>query len=342
MRKPVVLITGANGEIGHSLIEHFARAGKTNIVAFDLRPLDEKLQPLVTSTVAGDILDAAALQKIADEYEIREIYHLAALLSTRSEHAPELAHRVNVDGTLSLLKLAQDQSRATGRSVLFLFPSSIAVYGIPNIEIKQRSGKVRETDWTLPTTMYGCNKLYCEQLGRYYSDHYRQLAPDAGARGVDFRAIRFPGLISAATIPSGGTSDYAPEMIHAAAQGKPYACFVPEPAQIPFMAMPDGVKAILQLASAPTENLTQRVYNIGAFSPTAGEIREQVLRAFPDAQITFAVDRPRAAIVDSWPADVDDSAARREWGWSPEYDMERAFDEYLIPVISDRYRACAV
>lgn len=338
MRKPVVLITGANGEIGHGLIDHFARAGKTNILAFDLRPLDERLQPLVTATVAGDILDTALLQKLADEYEIREIYHLAALLSTRSEHAPELAHRVNVEGTLNLLKLAQDQSRAARRSVLFLFPSSIAVYGLPSVDAKQRAGQVREHEWTTPSTMYGCNKLYCEQLGCYYSDHYRQLAPEAGASGLDFRAIRFPGLISALTMPSGGTSDYAPEMIHAAAQGKAYSCFVPERAQIPFMAMPDGVKAILKLAATPIEKLSQRVYNIGAFSPTAGEIRDRVLAAFPDASISFSTDRPRAAIVDSWPSDVNDSAARRDWGWSPDYDVDRAFDEYLIPAISEHYR----
>lgn len=342
MRKPVVLITGANGEIGHGLIDHFARAGQTNIVAFDLRPLDENLRPLVTANVVGDILDTAALQKIADEYEIREIYHLAALLSTRSEHAPELAHRVNVDGTLNLLKLAQDQARASGRAVQFLFPSSIAVYGLPDIATKSRAGRVREDDWNAPVTMYGCNKLYCELLGGYYSDHYRRLAPDAGHCAVDFRAIRFPGLISAHTLPTGGTSDYAPEMIHAAAQGNPYACFVSERAQIPFMAMPDGIKAILCLASAPAEKLTRRVYNVTAFSPTAGEIRDRVLAAFPDARITFSVDAPRAAIVDSWPADVDDTAARRDWNWSPDYDAQRAFDEYLIPAITEHHRTCPV
>lgn len=342
MRKPVVLITGANGEIGHGLIDHFARAGHTDIVAFDLRPLDEKLRPLVIANSVGDILDSAVLQKLADEYEIREIYHLAALLSTRSEHAPELAHRVNVDGTLNLLKLAHDQSRVSGRAVKFLFPSSIAVYGLPDIETKSRAGRIREQDWNAPATMYGCNKLYCELLGSYYADHYRRLAPDAGRRGVDFRAIRFPGLISAHTLPAGGTSDYAPEMIHAAAQGKPYACFVPERAQIPFMAMPDGIKAILQLAAAPVENLSRRVYNVTAFSPTAGEIRKRVLAAFPEARITFSVDLPRAAIVDSWPADVDDTLARRDWGWSPDYDAQRAFDEYLIPAIAEHHRICPV
>jgi nucleoside-diphosphate-sugar epimerase len=154
---------------------------------------------------------------------------------------------------------------------------------------------------------------------------------------VDFRAVRFPGLISALTVPSGGTSDYAPDMIHAAAQGEPYACFVRPDTQIPFMAMPDGVAALIALAAAPRESLTQTAYNLGAFAPTAGAVRDEVLRAFPSADITFKVDEKRQGIVDSWPADVDDSAARRDWGFAPQYDFEKAFRDYLIPTIKDRY-----
>ena len=116
--------------------------------------------------------------------------------------------------------------------------------------------------------MYGANKLYCEHLGRYYSRHYKQLAADTHSGKVDFRCIRFPGLISAETVPSGGTSDYAPEMIHAAAAGKPYDCFVRPDTRIPFMAMPDAVDAILRLMAAPREKLTRIVYNVGAFAPT--------------------------------------------------------------------------
>ncbi len=185
--------------------------------------------------------------------------------------------------------------------------------------------------------MYGCNKLYCEQLGRYYTFHYRQLAAERAPSGVDFRAIRFPGLISATTLPAGGTSDYAPEMIHAAASGKPYKCFVQPEARIPFMAMPDGIKALVQLAAAPAEKLTQRVYNIGAFSISAEEIRTRVTKAFPTSDITFELDRARAGIVDTWPADVDDGAARRDWGWRPDYAVDRAFDEYLVPSIARYY-----
>ena len=140
-------------------------------------------------------------------------------------------------------------------------------------------------------------------------------------------------------MPSGGTSDYAPEMIHAAAQGEAYQCFVRPDTRIPFMAMPDGVEALLKLAAAPRERLSRTAYNVRAFNPSAEEIREMVLRAFPDADITYQIDVKRQGIVDSWPADVDDSAARRDWGFAPEYDFERAFREYLIPNIRERYAA---
>ena len=184
--------------------------------------------------------------------------------------------------------------------------------------------------------MYGCNKLYCEMLGNYYDHYYRQLAAEQPVT-VDFRCVRFPGLISAFTVPTGGTSDYAPEMIHAAARGEPYACFVSEEARIPFMAMPDAAAALVQLARAPREHLTRSVYNVTSFSLSAAEVRDMVTSHFPDAVITFAPDDKRAAIVDSWPADLDDSAARRDWGWHPQYDAESAFRDYLVPNIRERY-----
>ena len=155
--------------------------------------------------------------------------------------------------------------------------------------------------------MYGCNKLYCEQLGRYYARHYKQLAAET-QRAVDFRCVRFPGLISAVTMPSGGTSDYAPEMIHAAAQGEPYACFVRPDTRIPFMAMPDGVEALLQLAAAPRERADAhrlqrgRVQSLGRRDPRRGAGGVSRTR-----EITCDVDTKRQGIVDSWPADVDDT-----------------------------------
>ncbi len=251
MRRPIVLVTGASGEMGHGLIHHLADAGGVEIVALDLRPLDPELARRCSAQWIGDVLDRHLLDRIRSEFEISAIFHLAALLSTRAEFVPETAHAVNVQGTLNLLALAREEARAHGRPVKFLFPSSIAVYGLPDLATKRATGRVTEREWTEPITMYGCTKLYCEHLGRYFARHYRQLAAAEPPGAVDFRAIRFPGLISAFTIPSGGTSDYAPEMIHAAAQGRPYACFVREDTRIPLLAMPDAIRALLALMDAP-------------------------------------------------------------------------------------------
>jgi len=336
-RKPVVLVTGASGEMGHGLIHRVADLGALDVLALDLRPLDPELARCCAATRVGDILDRHLLDRLMSEFEISVVFHLAALLSTRGEFVPETAHEVNVQGTLNVLRLAVEEARSLGRAIKFLFPSSIAVYGLPTLATKRTAGKVAEDGWLAPITMYGCNKLYCEHLGRYFARHYRQLAPKGQPGGVDFRAIRFPGLISAFTVPSGGTSDYAPEMLHAASQRRPYACFVREDTRIPFMTMPDAIQALLTLMEAPAESLTTLVYNVSAFSPTAGELADRVRKAFPDEQITFAPDARRQTIVDSWPEDVDDARARRDWGFRPEYDLDRAFDEYLLPNVKRRY-----
>lgn len=337
LRKPAALITGASGEIGHGLITRLADDGSRTIITLDLRPLEPELGRLVQHEFAGSILETNLLERILSEYEVDLVFHLAALLSTRSEFTPVTAHQVNVEGTMNLLEFAQKEGESHGRPVVFLYPSSIAAYGMPDLDTKARAGRVKEDDFNTPSTMYGCNKLYCEQLGRYYARHYKQLSAEPLAGKVDFRCIRFPGLISAVTVPSGGTSDFAPEMIHAAAQGEPYACFVRPDARIPFMAMPDGVAALLALAAAPRERLTRTSYNIAAFNPSAAEIQTIVEDAFPDAQITTKVDEKRQGIVDSWPADVDDSAARNDWGFSPQYGLDAAFNDYLIPRIRERY-----
>ena len=325
--------------MGHALVRRLAETADVDVLALDVRPLDPDLARHCAAVRVGDILDRRLLARLTREFEITTIFHLAALLSTRAEFAPETAHEVNVEGTLNLLRLAVDAARALGRPVTFLFPSSIAVYGLPDLPTKRAVGRVSEREWTAPVTMYGCNKLYGEHLGRYFARHYRQLAPQGGSSGVDFRALRFPGLISAFTVPSGGTSDYAPEMIHAAAQGRPYACFVRADTQIPFMAMPDAIDALLALLRAPAASLTRPVYNVTGFSATAGALASLVRRAFPEARITFTPDPRRQAIVDSWPEDVDDAWARRDWGFRPAYDLERTFDEYLLPNIRRRYAA---
>jgi nucleoside-diphosphate-sugar epimerase len=337
MRKHVTLITGASGEIGHGLIEQLTADGRTSIITIDLQPLAPELASKVAKEYQGSILENHLLERILSEYLVDTVYHLAAILSTRAEFTPVTGHQVNVEGTLKLLDFAQAQGESHGRPVAFLYPSSIAAYGLPDLESKEKAGAVREHEWNHPTTMYGCNKLYCEHLGRYYARHYKQLAAETLSGKVDFRAIRFPGLISAITVPSGGTSDFAPEMIHAAARGESYACFVRPDTRIPFMTMPDAVDALVQLGRAERSSLSLTTYNITAFNPSAEEIRQLVLSGFPNAEITFEPDLKRQAIVDSWPGAVDDSAARHDWSFEPRYGLEAGFADYLIPRIRDRY-----
>ena len=335
MRKKAILITGASGEIGQALITNLAQTSNLPILTLDLHPVPKELLEYC-SYISGDILDTKLLARLVTEYDFEIIFHLAALLSTRSEFSPELAHQVNVDGTLALLHMAAEQSQRRGKPVTFIFPSSIAAYGMPDLAIKERDHEVKEWQWNNPTTMYGCNKLYCEHLGIYYSKHYQQLSASRPVM-LDFRSLRFPGLISAFTAPSGGTTDYGPEMLHAAAQGKPYACFVREDSVLPFMAMPDAVTALLELAAAPPESVNHPVYNVTSFSLSAADFCDQVARAFPNAEITFEPDLLRQGIVDSWPAALNDDAARNDWGWAPAYGLQRAFDEYLVPNIHERY-----
>ena len=337
MSKPVVLVTGANGEIGRTLLQRMHTDGRYRVVTVDLTPLPEKYRGFCLETYAGNIMDRYLLDQIAAHHEIEVVFHLAALLSTRGERDPELAHQVNVEGTLHLLRMAQNQSARLGRAVRFVFPSSIAVYGMPSVAEKKKAGRVREQDWNVPITMYGCNKLYCEHLGRYFTENFRQLGAMAAVARLDFRSLRFPGLISAETAPTGGTSDFGPEMLHAAAQKQPYKCFVGPDAKIPFMAMPDAVTALVHLLEADRAKLSKTVYNVTAFTETAGQIAERVRQAFPGAQISFEPDAVRSKIVDSWPEDMDDSLARHDWGWKPAYDVERAFAEYLVPTIRQRY-----
>lgn len=337
MRKKVIFITGAVGEIGQALIKSLSANPSNVLLTLDLKPLPEEFRNSVTH-IEGDILDWELLSRLVSEYEVDVIYHLAALLSTRAEFTPDLAHRVNVDGTLRLLHLAAEESELRGAPVRFIFPSSIAAYGMPDMKTKERDRSVREWEWNNPTTMYGCNKLYCELLGSYYSRYYHQLAAKRPVM-VDFRSLRFPGLISAFTLPSGGTSDYAPEMIHAAARGEPYSCFVREDSRIPFMAMPDAISALLGLAEVKQSSLKRLVYNVTSFSLSAIEVRDLVLEAFPEADIIFMPDFKRQSIIDSWPAELDDSAATRDWNWSPKYDVARTFSDYLIPNITNQYNS---
>lgn len=336
MRKKVILITGAAGEIGHALVEYLREHSDTAILTLDLQDLHPDIVDYCID-IKGSITDKNLIDGLVSEYEIDKIFHLAALLSTSAEFNPAMAHRVNVEGTMLLLEIAAQQSQWRKKPVQFIFPSSIAAYGMPDLETKAEFPKVKEWEWNYPRTMYGANKLYCERLGIYYSDYFKQLAEETPTM-LDFRCVRFPGLISAFTVPSGGTSDYGPEMLHAAAKGEAYAAFVREDTTINFMAMPDAIKSLIMLSEAPAEKLTQRIYNVTAFSLSAEAFAAEVGKHFPGAEITFAPHLQRQGIVDTWPMDTDDKKAREDWGWTPEYDLERSFGEYLVPNIKERYK----
>ena len=194
-RNAAILVTGAGGEMGHGLLEAFARERATAgeafpaVIAIDLRELPESHRRLCDEAFTGDVCDEKMLERLLASYEIGAIYHLAALLSTRSEFVPEIAHGVNVGGTLNLLRIAAEEAANNGRPVQFFFPSSIAAYGLPDLEAKNAAGSVGEDRFLQPHTMYGCNKIAGENLGNYYAHHYRKLASDRMEFPVDFRAI---------------------------------------------------------------------------------------------------------------------------------------------------------
>jgi threonine 3-dehydrogenase len=321
----IALVTGAGGEMGHLLIPAL-RAQGIDVVALDLIKLPDSIRAQCVETFEASILDDDVLSDLFERHTPAYVFHLAAVLSRRAEIDPDLAHRVNVDGTYNLFTRCRESAAA--EPVRFLFPSSIAVYGLPNATIKKEAGAVKETEWTVPSGVYGCNKLYCELLGAHLQ---------RGKGRLDFRSIRFPGLISAETLPASGTTDYAPEMIHAAAQNLAYKCFVVRDARLPFMTMPDAVDALIRLAQAEPAQLTTRAYNIRGFSSKASDIRSEVLKHYPDANIVFEPDPARQALVDSWPEDVDDTLAQKDWGFSPKHGLSQALSDYLVPAMKKRY-----
>jgi nucleoside-diphosphate-sugar epimerase len=277
------------------------------------------------------------LEEIDDLHEIDRIFHLAGILSSGGERHPQRAHEVNVTGTLNVLELARKQSEFRRDPVQVVLASTIAVYGIPSLAIKQTTGAVCEEEHLRPVTMYGANKLYCESLGNYYARFFGLLEEGSTRTKIDFRCVRYPGLLNAHTLPTGGTSDYAPEMVHALAQERPYSCFVRPDTRIPFMMMPDALRALVMLSDTPRARLTRSVYNVAAFSPSAAEIGTLLSMRFPNGSISYVPHAQRQMIVDSWPEYIDDTAARNDWGWTAPDFFDEALDTYLIPAVYQKY-----
>jgi threonine 3-dehydrogenase len=306
-----ILITGAGGQIGHDLIGALIAAGH-ELVSTDLAPRPPSHAHAGGDWQRLDVTDPAAVQHVFTEHRPELVFHLAAILSARGESDPRLAYDVNQTGTWNVL----EASRRAKVSRL-VFTSSIAVFGPPP------SGPLPDPcpdDVALhPTTMYGVTKVSGELLCAYYRSRH----------GIDCRGVRFPGLISAA-MPGGGSSDYALFMYVDGVRKNAYEAFARADTRIPLMYMPDGVRALLELAMADRDRLTRTIYNIAAFSPRADEIATSVQRSIPAAKFTYAPDPVRQAILDSWPKSIDDGAARRDWGWKPRYDLDGMTDD-LVP-----------
>ena len=319
----MILITGINGEMGSALIQKLSKLGKQDIIGLDIRSIDIKIKPYLKKIYVGDIKDKELIKKIFLENKITEIYHLAAILSTKSESIPFLSHQINVDGFLNLMSEIKDSDAL----IKFFFASSIAIYSLN----KKNASAINEDEFCNPNNMYGCNKLYCEKLGTYFSQHSELV------NNLDFRSIRFSGIISANTLPQGGTSDYAPEMIHQAIQNKNYTCFVKPHSCIPFMVMPDAIDAIVSIMSADKQSLSRDVYHIQAFAPTVEDIYKKIISYFPSFKLDYEINTRRQTLIDSWPSNLNQKAAKNDWNWSPKYNFDSAFDNYLIPKITDYY-----
>ena len=308
-----ILLTGAGGQVGLDLISRLLDGGD-EVHASDVAPRPAAAPPGLPWHPL-DVTDSAAVDRLVGDLRPDVIYHLAALLSARGEQRPQLAYAVNQGGTFNVLEAC----RAHGVRQL-LFTSTIAVFG-PGLP-----SPVPDDVPLHPTTMYGVTKVAGELLGDYYRARY----------GLDFRAVRFPGLLSAA-LPGGGSSDYAPLMFIEGLRVGRYRAFCRPDTAIPMMYMPDGIRALIELARAPRERLSRSVYNIAAFSPTAQEIAAAAAAVIPGAAFTFEPDPVRQAILDSWPRALDDRLARRDWGWEPSYDLPR-MAEALVPEVHDLLR----
>ncbi len=302
-----VVVTGAGGQVGQDLVARL-RARGDEVYATDIDPRDRITGDIPWAKL--DVTDTDATRSALETIRPEVVFHLAAILSATGEKNPQLTYRVNQDGTHSVLEAAR---HAGVRQVIYT--STIAVYG------PDTPDPTPDDVGLHPTTMYGVTKVAGELLGEYYFKKY----------GLDFRGVRFPGLISA-SLPGGGTSDYALFMYVDAIRRGHYEAFCRADTRIPLMYMPDGIRALIELSDAPADRLRHSIYNIAAFSPTAREIAESVTAMVPEARITFVPDPERQAILDSWPAALDDRRARAEWGWRPEYDLQQMTVD-LLPKI---------
>mmetsp|Transcript_8816 Transcript_8816/g.17135 ORF Transcript_8816/g.17135 Transcript_8816/m.17135 type:complete len:307 (+) Transcript_8816:660-1580(+) len=293
------LITGANGQIGRELIPALAsRYSPKNVLASDLFPAGDWIQL--------DVTDKKSLEEVVVENKVTNIIHLAAFLSAKAEQHIDRAITVNVTAVNNVFEVAKKHKLAC------YIPSTIAVFG-PSSPLDS----CPDDCLVQPTTIYGVTKVYLELLGTYFHKKH----------GIDFRSLRYPGAISASP-PGGGTTDYACEIFFELLKKGSYDCFLREDARLPMIFMDDLVRATVELIEAPAEILSRRVYNLAAFSFTPAELTSYIKKYLPQAEVNYRPDQ-RQLIAESWPKVLDDTNARRDWGWRNKFDIDSMTQEML-------------
>ena len=309
MLKEKILVIGASGQIGVELTLALRKLyGNSNVVASDLREENELLKGS-GPYVSLDVMNKEMLHVQVIRQNFTQVYLLAAILSATGEKNPGLAWNLNMQGLLNVLDIAREEKLHK-----VYWPSSIAVFGptSPKKECPQQT--IIE-----PTTVYGISKYAGEFWCNYFFQRY----------GVDVRSLRYPGLISYKSAPGGGTTDYAVEIFHEALEEKKYECFLNPDTYLPMMYMPDAIRATIELMEAPASKISVRTsYNISAMSFSPKEISAEIKKFIPEFEISYKPDY-RQKIADSWPQSIDDSKARSDWGWKPEYDLPKMTRDML-------------
>jgi len=312
-----IMVTGSVGQIGSELtMELRKKYGNDNVVA-----CGRKTKPSETLLNSGpfeyvDILQRKTVEKIVKKYDIDTIYNMAAILSAVGEEKPLLCWDVNINGMYNILEIAREHEMTR-----VFVPSSIAAFGPET----PRKNTPQETVLK-PKTMYGVTKVAGELLGDYYFKRFN----------LDVRGVRYPGIISSETLPGGGTTDYAVAIFYEAIKNKKYTCFVKEETTLPMMYMPDCIKGTINLMEADISKLKHHCdFNMASMSFSAGELAAEIKKHIPEFEVEYKPDF-RQAIADSWPQSIDDTAARKEWGWKPSYNLS-SMTKDMLEKLQKRY-----
>ena len=306
-----ILVIGAKGQIGSELVDELRRIyGDTQIIATDIKlPSDDFIKSGPFYQL--DVLDFVRLNEIIKKHNVKQIYLLAALLSAVAEQKVKAAWRLNMEGLIGLLEISRSEK------IKLFWPSSIAVFG-PNTP----HDNTPQFTITEPTTIYGISKLAGERWCEYYNKKF----------GVDVRSIRYPGLIGYKTDGGGGTTDYAVEIFHEAIKSHTYECFLSKDTFLPMMYMHDALRATISLMNADYSAVKIRSgYNISGMSFSPQQLADEIKKHIPDFKITYNHDI-RQEYADSWPKSIDDSHARKDWGWKPEFNLTTMTEDMLLHI----------